>query len=128
MPNSITYYQREFGTLQIDRTHGEPAPSKPILLLAVIDLIEQGAITQNKICPSPLLVETFFKELAFGRSENPRIQCPFRYLKSERFWHLEIKVGQHEKLSGRREFGSLSPLSLIKQNNRDRRPKCSAIS
>lgn len=61
MPNNLPYYQRKFETLRIDRTHGEPAPNKPILLLAVIDLIEQGAITDNKIRPSPLLVETFLK-------------------------------------------------------------------
>lgn len=111
MPNSLSYYQRKFETLRIDRTHGEPAPNKPILLLAVIDLIEQGAILENKIYPSPLLAETFLKYWHLVRDGNPRIHYPFKYLKTDKFWHLQIKAGQHEKLLGRREFASFSQLA-----------------
>jgi len=111
MPNSLSYYQRKFEILRIDRTHGEPAPNKPILLLAVIDLIEQGAITENKIYPSPLLVETFLKYWHLIRDENPRIHYPFKYLRTDKFWHLHIKTGQHENLRTKREFASFSQLA-----------------
>jgi putative restriction endonuclease len=111
MPESLSYYQRKFETLRIDRTHGEPAPNKPILLLAVIDLIEQGAIKENKIYPSPLLVETFLKYWHLVRDGNPRIHYPFKYLRTDKFWHLKIKPGMHENLFGRREFASFSQLA-----------------
>lgn len=113
MPESLAYYQRRFETLRIDRTHGEPAPNKPILLLAVIDLIEQGAITENGIYPSSLLAETFLKYWYLVRDENPRIQYPFKYLKSERFWHLHAKPGQEGFLLKfkDREFSSFAQLA-----------------
>ena len=111
MQNSLPYYQRKFETLRIDRTHGEPAPHKPILLLAVIDLMEEGAINENKIYPSPLLVETFLKYWYLVRDDRPRIEYPFKYLKSEKFWHLHAKEGQYEKLVKNREFNSFSQLA-----------------
>lgn len=111
MPNSLNYYQSKFETLRVDRTHGEPAPNKPILLLAVIDLIEQGAINENKIYPSPLLVETFLKYWHLVRNENPRIHYPFKYLRTEKFWHLHIKQGKQENLLKKREFASFSQLA-----------------
>lgn len=111
MQNTLPYYQRKFETLRIDRTHGEPAPNKPILLLAVIDLIEQGSITENKIYPTPLLVEMFLKYWHLVRDDNPRIHYPFKYLRTEKFWHLHIKPGKHENLLKKREFSSFSEMA-----------------
>lgn len=111
MQNSLPYYQRKFETLRIDCTHGEPAPHKPILLLAVIDLIEEDTINENKIYPSPLLVETFLKYWYLVREDKPRVQYPFRYLKSEKFWHLHAKEGKYETLIKNREFISFSQLA-----------------
>jgi len=61
MPDVLTLYSNKFRKLRIDRARGNPAPHKPLLLLAVIDLIEQGAILKNKIEPSPLIVKSFLK-------------------------------------------------------------------
>ena len=61
MPNVIEFYLNKIGKLCIDRARGNPAPHKPLLLLAVIDLIEQAVILENKIEPSPQIVEAFLK-------------------------------------------------------------------
>lgn len=112
MPESLSYYQRKFETLRI---HNNQAPHKPVLLLAVIELIEEGAIAENKIHPSPLLVETFLKYWHLIRDDDPRIQYPFKYLKSEKFWHLHAKLGQEQTLlnMGSREFSSFANLAEI---------------
>ena len=40
MANGLQYYLRKIEALRIGRAHNAPAPHKPLLLLAVIDLIE----------------------------------------------------------------------------------------
>jgi putative restriction endonuclease len=45
--------------LRVDRASGNPAPHKPILLLAVIDLFEQDIIQRNEIYLSPDLTANF---------------------------------------------------------------------
>ena len=42
-----------------DRSSGHEKPHKPVLLLAVMDLIERGDITGNKIRPSQELRDAF---------------------------------------------------------------------
>lgn len=94
MPDVLTFYSNRFRKLRIDRARGNPAPHKPLLLLAVIDLIEQGAILENKIEPSPLIVESFLKYWNLLSLDKPRIYLPFYYLQSEKFWHLQAKNGR----------------------------------
>lgn len=111
MNESLSYYQRKFETLRIDRTHGAPAPHKPILLLTVIDLIEEGSIKENKIYPSPLLVETFIKYWNLVRDDKPRIEYPFLRLRTEKFWHLHAAKGKHEILTKTEDFNSFAQMS-----------------
>jgi putative restriction endonuclease len=56
---NIDYYLYQFAQLRIDRSHGRPAPHKPILLLSIIELIERGIITSNEIELTPEIVSTF---------------------------------------------------------------------
>ena len=87
------------------------APHKPILLLAVIELIEKGYITENKIILDKVL-ERKFKDLwerliDDGSEDEPmfvaegleleverkypfkcNIANPFYYLQFDKFWHL----------------------------------------
>jgi putative restriction endonuclease len=62
----LVQYLKSFSRLRTDKnrkrwsaltTH--KAPHKPFLLLSIMDLIAQGAITENFIEPSFELVETF---------------------------------------------------------------------
>lgn len=72
------------------------APHKPVFLLAVIDEIEQGRITENKVFITPELVATFkgnFALLVDTPHKADFIQ-PFHYLQGDKFWFLQAKDGQ----------------------------------
>lgn len=84
----LNFYLHRIRKLNVNRNHGKPAPHKPLLLLAVIDLIEQGKVSDNKIRPTTEFVEAFLKYWNLIRSDRPRIFLPFYHLKSDGFWHL----------------------------------------
>lgn len=109
--NSFEYYVQHFKQLKVDRSHSRwseasrfGAPYKPLLLLAVFDLIEEGIISVNLIEFSPDLAELFTlycsKVLSPGQKGN--LAMPYYHLKGEGFWHLLPKPGMEEavKLAG----------------------------
>lgn len=73
MTEPLSYYLNKIKHLRVDRTHGVPAPHKPLLLLTVFDLIERGEITQNRIEISPLLVETYLNYWKNIPTGQPRL-------------------------------------------------------
>ena len=97
-PDILQNYVQKMKRLRIDRAHGN-APNKPILLLAIIDLIEQGQIYENKIDLSPDLVETFMKYWSKVTNRKPNIALPFFHLKSSGFWHLHPNPGYETALN-----------------------------
>ena len=99
MPNNILQkYVQKMEKLRIDRARGA-APNKPLLLLAVIELIEQGQIPENRIVLSPDLAEAFLKYWTKVTDRKPNIAMPFFHLKSEGFWHLHANPGYETALS-----------------------------
>ena len=108
MFRSIEFYVNKIKSLRTYRSEGQAAPYKPILLLTVIDLIENGEITKNQIIPSPQLVEGFLRYWNLFGTENPRIYRPFFHLKSGGFWHLYAKPGYESILATTRRFDSMS--------------------
>jgi len=79
--------------LKRDSSSGHEKPHKPILLLAVLDLIERGDIQGNRIIPSKELRDaftTYFKIVRQGNDQNSP-ENPFYYLCSEGFWSLHPK-------------------------------------
>ena len=76
------------GNLRVDRKK-TIAPHKPLLLLVVAELAEQGALTETTL---PLTGELVFRFLAFAtivaerRPQRPDIRLPFYHLKSEGCW------------------------------------------
>jgi putative restriction endonuclease len=113
MPDVLAYYLNKIERLRIDRSRSKPAPHKPILLLAVIDLFEQGVITNNRIEPSPQLVESFLKFWHVISLEKPRIFLPFFHLKSDKFWHLHAKSGNEQILAMIKQMNSMTQLASI---------------
>lgn len=98
--NRATHRNKKFGK----------APHKPILILSVIELIEEGLITENRIQITPELVATFQKlwlKLVPEEGWQPRFFLPFFHLSSEDFWHLELMDGAKVALTN-----SYSPKSL----------------
>lgn len=113
MMDILIQYLNKIEKIRIDRSHGKPAPHKPILLLAVIDLFEQGAITNNQIEPSPQIVESFLKYWHLVSLEKPRIFLPFFHLKSDKFWHLHTKAGNEQLLAMTKQVNSMIHLAHI---------------
>ena len=64
------------------------APHKPFLLLALIELMESGKISENRISLSNDLIETFRKYSELMPCWPYRIENPFFHLKNDGFWNL----------------------------------------
>ena len=95
---SIDYYLQSFANLRIDRSHGSPAPHKPIMLLSIIELIERDVISINEIELTPEIVSTFLNYWnVLYPAQKGIVALPFFHLTSDGFWHLRPNVG-YEKL------------------------------
>jgi putative restriction endonuclease len=71
------------------------APHKPILLLAVLDLFEQGSLPTNLIELTPELGELFahYWHRIRPPSQRGQITYPFYHLQSDGFWQLLPRPG-----------------------------------
>lgn len=91
---NLDYYLQLFANLRIDRSHGRPAPHKPILLLSIIELIERRIILANEIELTPEIVSTFMNYWnALYPGQKGIVALPFFHLKSDGFWHLLPNAG-----------------------------------
>ena len=119
LENVTADYARRFARLRTDKnrfrwptTTSNRAPHKPLLLLSVLDLIEQGIVESNLIEPTSDLGELFsqywVKVAPFDRCGN--IVLPFFHLRSEGFWHLLPRPGKGEALRAASQMRSLSQL------------------
>lgn len=91
----LSKYIEQFANLNIHVNSGQHAPHKPIMLLAVISLIESGDIWENEIHPSEKL-RTIFEALWLNYvPKNSKYAIapwtPFWHLKNEPFWHFKAK-------------------------------------
>lgn len=93
---------------------GEKAPHKPILLLCLIKLIEDGEIVENKFPISPTLIFYFrsiWNELVHSDQWKPKIFLPFFHLSNDKkVWELILENGVDINLTSKyspRSLGSL---------------------
>ena len=93
-------YQRyldSFSRLHVKVTAGQHAPHKAILLLSVIDLIETGVITSNRIYYNRELDSQFhhnwIRYVAYLDGYSARSATPFFHMSYEPFWTLVLKDG-----------------------------------
>lgn len=111
--------------LKRDRSGGHERPHKPILLLSILDLIENGTITENRIEASDELRAAFtdyFKIVQQGNDQNTP-HNPFYYLSSEGFWTLQPQrpdaaIGSWVQIQSRGIWAQLDPefYALISQD------------
>ncbi|MBD2108503.1 HNH endonuclease [Nodosilinea sp. FACHB-13] len=91
MLKDLSYYAKKFAKLNVNK-HRErgAAPHKPVLLISVIELIEQGKIRLNQVPLSPELISTFLKYWrSLVRTDHQSdISLPFVHLTGDEFWHL----------------------------------------
>lgn len=110
--DTLQKYVQKMKRLRVDRAHGV-APHKPLLLLAVIELIERGQIQENKISLSPDLAETFMKYWSKVTDRRPNIALPFFHLKSDGFWHLHPNAGYEKILDVANRITAISRLREV---------------
>ena len=112
LTNILQKYVQKMERLRVDRAHGV-APNKPVLLLAIVELIEQGHIRENKILPSPDLFEIFMKYWSIVTDRKPNLALPFFHLKRDGFWHLHANAGYETALSVVTQIKTVSRLREI---------------
>lgn len=97
---SLSYYIQCLKKLKIDKAHGI-APHKPILILSIIQLIENGVIQSDKIYITPNLVAAFKSNwsLLVTTKHLPIFALPFYHLKGDKFWKLHPKSGYEKTLA-----------------------------
>ena len=92
-----------FSALHTNTQKGVKAPHKAIMLLSVIDLVEYGVITSNKIEFSERLEKQFQHNWSryVGQSDvfQPRVGTPFWHLHYEPFWKLVPYEGGDEAIA-----------------------------
>ncbi|EAQ96905.2 DUF3883 domain-containing protein [Congregibacter litoralis] len=96
---SLIAYQNEFATLRLSVAGGRPRPHKVAMLLAVIDLIAEGYLDDNRIYYDDELVAAFsrnFNALAQGNDTNNPF-LPFFHLRSAEFWHHQVRPSAAEE-------------------------------
>lgn len=71
------------------RQSNDYVPHNPFLMLAVIELMEQGVISDNRILPSDDLIAIFEKYISLIPGSNSTIHDPFCDLKDQGFWDLK---------------------------------------
>ncbi len=109
--NTLQKYVQRMKCLRRDEAHGDPAPHKPLLLLAVIEMIEQGQIHENRIYFSSDLRKVFNKYWSKVKNERPNMVMPFFHLKNDgkekndSFWFLQPIPGREKTLEKILESG-----------------------
>lgn len=91
---SLSYYVDKLKSIRPDRSSGRSKPHKVCLMLAVIDLIEQGHIQKNRIFYDDKLKQRFtwhFNRLKAGNDVNSPF-LPFHHLQSSGFWSISFKA------------------------------------
>jgi len=93
---NLTYYVKAFTSLRRDYKFGG-APHKPILLLSVLTLIDEGTVSDNRIYITPELVGQFksYWNLLVNTPHTPNFSLPFYHLINEKgeYWKLRRKPG-----------------------------------
>ena len=89
-------YLKKLTRLRQASTAYGPAPHKPVLLLALLDGIEKGWITGNRVYLTPDLVAAFRDHwsLLVHTSHSPEFTLPFFHLQSGGFWRVVRRDGQ----------------------------------
>lgn len=88
--SDINHYIEAFSNLHTAKIKGHKAPHKAVLLLAIIDLIEDGVISDPCIKLSEELINKFgdIWQRYIGNSTifHPEISKPYFHMQHESFW------------------------------------------
>ena len=89
---SINFYVNALAGLHVHRAGRRPAPHKPLLLLSVMELVEEGYIEEGMVCPDERLAERFERlwRCYAGATQGFKgsMVYPFFHMDYEPFWQL----------------------------------------
>ncbi|MDH5181202.1 MAG: DUF3883 domain-containing protein [Gammaproteobacteria bacterium] len=96
---TLETYRQAFRNLRVNHKHGHASPHKVCMLLAVMDLMAESEISENKIYYTDTLLDRYHVHFSTLESaiDHPNPQLPFYHLKSEQFWHHRIKQGRESE-------------------------------
>jgi len=98
VPTEKTWQQwlERLYSLRRDKRGSHERPHKPVLLLAILDLLDHGILTGNDVPFSPELVRAFkrYFQVVRQRDDQPTIENPFYFLSGDGFWELVSKPGE----------------------------------
>jgi putative restriction endonuclease len=98
MPTEKTWQQwlERLYNLRRDKRGSHERPHKPVLLLAILDLLDHGLVTRNEFPLNPDLTKTFkhYFEVVRQGDDQPTIENPFYHLSGDGFWQLVPKPGE----------------------------------
>ena len=86
------YYKNLLLCINQKRTDGKSNIAKPILLLSIMKLIEDGLIIGNQIRYDKTLVETYNKLFANYAEVITEVQYPYYYMRNDHFYSLKGKA------------------------------------
>lgn len=113
---SLDFFVKKFSRLKVAIVKGNKAPHKPILLLSIIQSIDTGEISQNKICITADLVARFkdnWHHFVTNTGFTANFSLPFYHLQSEKFWFLKTLPGREIALTSSHSIKSFSHLKEV---------------
>ncbi|MFC1889377.1 HNH endonuclease [Thermodesulfobacteriota bacterium] len=115
MKKALEKYTTAFTSLNVGRVGDHLRPHKPVLLLAVLDLIESGRISDNRIELSPELLEHFgrYFEVVRATDDKPTPINPFFHLRGDKFWHHKPHPGMEQAYQTMKSPGGTRALNEV---------------
>ncbi len=83
--------------LKVYKAKGGPAPHKPLLLLVVLEMAEQGLLPEKTLPLTPELAFRFcsyWSIVAHRRTQRPDVRFPFHHLESDGCWTVLTEEGK----------------------------------
>lgn len=99
--------KREVSEMRLGQSQGRSKPHKPALLLAVLDLAEDGLLCENRILFNDALFDRFSRYFDAARDGNDwsQIAPPFFHLRAAPFWCHKVKAGREEAYAALKSSG-----------------------
>lgn len=86
---SADYWLGRMAKLRVDRARGDAAPHKPLLLLVILDLAQEGLLPPKTLPLTPELASRFLSYsavVANRRAQRLDVRYPFHHLGSDGIW------------------------------------------
>ena len=110
---AVAYYERCFDQLHCAKHPilGE-APHKPILLLALMQMVETGTLKSQQIGLTPLLQQIFEKVWCqyVCTQHKMNLAQPFYHMQYEPFWNIQRKTTSNDDFYNKNKMKSLYSL------------------